>query len=251
MYACTQMVTDFLSGAHRDPTRTRERILEAARRCFARHGYSGTTVRGVAVEAGVAPNLITRYFGGKAGLFRAATAGGFQVRTVLPGPYAELGARIAAKVVARWEGAAPQEPLLMMVRSAGSSDEAATELGQLLDQQATRPLAAHVAAELGCSRSAAGDRAAAVGALILGVATTRYVMGTGPLARADARFLEAWLADRLQRLLDDPAPPALRPARRDGGGHAESRSRPPGDGCSEVPASSTRCPLPPQRPPPG
>ncbi|MDA8281837.1 MAG: TetR family transcriptional regulator [Actinomycetota bacterium] len=245
------MVIDFLAGAHRDPARTRERILEAARRSFTRHGYGGTTVRGVALEAGVAPNLITRYFGGKAGLFRAATAGGLQVRAVLAGPYSELGARIAAKVVAQWEGAASQEPLLMMLRSAGSSDEAANALGQFFDEQAARPLAAHVAAELGCSRSAARDRVAAVGVLILGVVTTRYVMRTGPLASADTRSLEAWLADRLQRLLDDPAPPALRPERRHGGGHAESRSRPAGDGCSEVPVSSTRCLLPPQRRPPG
>ncbi|MHB1930179.1 MAG: TetR/AcrR family transcriptional regulator [Acidimicrobiales bacterium] len=206
------MVLEVLAKAHRDAARTRERILDVARRSFARSGYDRTTVRGVATEAGVAPNLITRYFGGKAGLFRAATAGDLDVASVLPGPFESLGARIAAKAVRRWEGAGSQEPLLMMLRSAGSSDDAAGVFGRFFDEQASRPLAAHLVSELGCDGSAARDRGAAVGALILGVVTTRYVMRTGPLASADGASLEAWLADELQRVLDGPDPPPLQPA---------------------------------------
>lgn len=52
----------------RDAAATRQRILEHAQRQFARHGYAGVAVKGVADAAGVSPNLVTRYFGGKDGL---------------------------------------------------------------------------------------------------------------------------------------------------------------------------------------
>lgn len=58
----------------RDRDATRARLLDAARRRFAEHGYSGTSVRSVAADAGVDPALIFRYFGSKDGLFVAATA---------------------------------------------------------------------------------------------------------------------------------------------------------------------------------
>ncbi|HTW98695.1 MAG TPA: TetR family transcriptional regulator [Acidimicrobiales bacterium] len=193
----------------RDAARTRERILEAARAAFSRHGYEGTTVRGVAEAAGVAPNLITRYFGGKHGLFRAATAGQVDVASVLPGDLATLGARIARNVVERWESAAPEDPLLMMLRSSGSSDETAAALTCFFEDEALRPTARHLAGELGCTTTEAMDRVASVGALITGVVTMRYVMRCGPLAATRPEVLERWLGDRLQRLLDGPHPPSL------------------------------------------
>ncbi|MFE4861170.1 helix-turn-helix domain-containing protein [Streptomyces sp. NPDC056670] len=48
-------------------------MLEHAQRQFAQHGYAATTVEGVADTAGMSPNLVTRYFGGKDGLFLVAT----------------------------------------------------------------------------------------------------------------------------------------------------------------------------------
>lgn len=49
----------------------RERILDAAERCFARHGVSGTSVGDVASEAGCSRPTIYRYFEDRDGL-RAA-----------------------------------------------------------------------------------------------------------------------------------------------------------------------------------
>ena len=193
----------------RDAAATKERILSVAREAFARHGFDGATVRSIAAEADVAPNLITRYFGGKGGLFRAATRIDLGVPAVLPGPLSGLGQRIATNVVGRWEGAGAEDPLLMMLRSAGTSDEAAADLGAFFLEQASRPLAAHLAAQLGCPPGQAQDRVAGVGALIMGVVMSRYVMRTGPLAEADPAALTAWLGDLLQRLLDGLAPPAL------------------------------------------
>lgn len=48
-----------------------QRILDAARETFTRHGYDGASVRAIAESAGVAQGLMYNYFGGKDDLLRA------------------------------------------------------------------------------------------------------------------------------------------------------------------------------------
>ena len=55
----------------RDAGNTRQLLLHAARRHFARDGYTTATVRDIATEAGVNVALINRYFHSKEGLFEA------------------------------------------------------------------------------------------------------------------------------------------------------------------------------------
>ena len=50
---------------------SRERILDAALRLFARYGYAATPVRRIAEEAGVSQGLLYNYFDGKESLLRA------------------------------------------------------------------------------------------------------------------------------------------------------------------------------------
>lgn len=50
----------------------RSLIMAAARKCFAAHGYAGTTTRQISTEAGVVENLIFTNFGNKEALFDAA-----------------------------------------------------------------------------------------------------------------------------------------------------------------------------------
>lgn len=53
---------------------TEVRIIAAARRLFAEHGYDRTTIRSIATAAGSDPGLVMRYFGSKEKLFaRVAT----------------------------------------------------------------------------------------------------------------------------------------------------------------------------------
>jgi len=49
----------------------RERIIIAAKECFASHGFEGTSIRKIAVEAGITFQLISYYYKGKEGLWRA------------------------------------------------------------------------------------------------------------------------------------------------------------------------------------
>ncbi len=51
--------------------RTKDRILDAAERLFADHGYDGVSLRDVGQAAGVPIALASYYFGGKDGLYRA------------------------------------------------------------------------------------------------------------------------------------------------------------------------------------
>jgi TetR/AcrR family transcriptional regulator len=58
----------------RDAERSRERILAAAVAEFGEKGYAGARVGEIADRAGVNVQLISYYFGGKAGLYRELTA---------------------------------------------------------------------------------------------------------------------------------------------------------------------------------
>jgi AcrR family transcriptional regulator len=54
-----------------DSAETRQRLLDAARRSFSRYGYSATTNKRVATDAGITPGAIYHYFGSQADLFAA------------------------------------------------------------------------------------------------------------------------------------------------------------------------------------
>jgi TetR/AcrR family transcriptional regulator len=62
------------SERRRDPERTRGRILDAATTEFSAKGFAGARVSAIAARAGVNPQLIAYYFGGKAGLYREITS---------------------------------------------------------------------------------------------------------------------------------------------------------------------------------
>jgi TetR/AcrR family transcriptional regulator len=55
----------------RDPERTKERILDAALIEFSEHGFAGARTGAIAARAGVNQQLISYYFDGKDGLYRA------------------------------------------------------------------------------------------------------------------------------------------------------------------------------------
>jgi AcrR family transcriptional regulator len=50
------------------PAPSRERLLQAAKRLFAAHGYEQTATSTIAREAGTSESQLMRYFGGKVGL---------------------------------------------------------------------------------------------------------------------------------------------------------------------------------------
>lgn len=192
-----------MAGRPRDAARTREDITGAARALFAQHGYEGTTVRMVAAGAGITQGLITRYFGSKEGLFLAASDVSLHVAEAVAGPRGHLGERLAAAIVGRWRERAGGDPLLILVRAAGSRPGAATALQDFLERESTGVLTARLVAD-GVEPAAARERALAVDAFVMGVVMARRVLV--PFDHEGADALQGWMGRSLQVLLDHDAP---------------------------------------------
>jgi len=155
----------------------------------------------IAQEAGVSPGLVTRYFESKEALFLATTAVGLDIAVSLEGPRAEFGARLADRIVERWQREQTDDPLLVLLRAAGARPQAATALARFLERESTGPLLAQLAA-YGLDEREAAARAAALEAFIMGAVMSRRVL---PLRVPDnAEDLRTWLAVSLQSLLDHP-----------------------------------------------
>ena len=59
------------NASTRNPERTRERILSAALKEFAAHGFAGARVDAIAYRADINKRMLYHYFGDKEGLFKA------------------------------------------------------------------------------------------------------------------------------------------------------------------------------------
>jgi AcrR family transcriptional regulator len=68
-------------GMTRPSEITRERILKAAERLFAEHGYDATSVRTIVAKARVNQAAINYHFGGKEGLYREVLRAAFRALT--------------------------------------------------------------------------------------------------------------------------------------------------------------------------
>ncbi|MEV0127846.1 TetR family transcriptional regulator [Dactylosporangium sp. NPDC050688] len=115
------MTTSTAGTRRRDAAATRRLLLAAARRRFAADGYTATTVRDIATDAGVNVALINRYFTSKEGLFEACLTGvGDELgRTVAQDMPLE---RIPLDIAARLAGPDAGEyriQLLLLLRSSG------------------------------------------------------------------------------------------------------------------------------------
>jgi AcrR family transcriptional regulator len=178
---------------------TRDAILQAARRCFGDHGFTGATIRMIAGEAGVDPALVLHYFGAKADLFAAAVelpvAPSEIVATLADVDPDRLGETLLRMVVGLWEDPEGRTAWLGLVRSATSDERAARMLRELLTDGMFRAFAE----ALGVVD--AERRLALVASQIVGLGVARHVIGLEPLATMAADDLVAAVAPTLQRYL--------------------------------------------------
>lgn len=187
------------SGRRPGDSGTRDAILAAARESFGSSGFSGTTIRGVARTAGVDPALVHHFFGNKEGLFGAAMELPFDPAVVVAGLLADgldgLGERIVRTFLTVWDGTPGQGPMLALLRSAVTDEQAATSLRTFLSRVLLTPLA-----------NAAGAnrpelRATLVGSQMVGLAVARYVIRLEPLASAGPDDLAPAVGPTLDRYL--------------------------------------------------
>ncbi|NJP47869.1 TetR/AcrR family transcriptional regulator [Actinacidiphila epipremni] len=184
---------------------TRERILAAAREEFSARGYDKTSVRSIGKAAGVDAALVHHYFGTKEQVFAAAIEVSFGPAALeLPaavsagGPEG-MGERIARFMLGVWEDPATRGPLLAIVRSAVTNEQAAAVFRGMVG----RRVLAGVAGELRVADPEFRVQLAA--AQLVGIIMLRYVVKVEPIASASAQELVAIVAPTLQRYLTDPA----------------------------------------------
>src|SRR4051795_4810152 len=93
---------------------TRAAILTAARERFAADGYERATIRAIAADANIDPSMVMRYFGNKDQLFAAAADFDLQIPDLSDVNRKQLGARLVAHFLDRWER---DEALIVLLRS--------------------------------------------------------------------------------------------------------------------------------------
>jgi AcrR family transcriptional regulator len=98
---------------------SRERILEAARRVYAKHGFRGATTRLIAIEAGVNEVTLFRTFGSKSALLEAVLGqnGAAEAKPALPDEPGDPLAELTAFVATSMERVREMRPLLVHTMS--------------------------------------------------------------------------------------------------------------------------------------
>jgi AcrR family transcriptional regulator len=179
---------------------TRGEILQAARSSFAHKGFGGTTIRGVATDAGVDPALVHHYFGTKDDLFLAALEIGIDPREIVPQVLAEgfdgAGDRLVRVFLSVWEDPAKRLPLIALVRNGLSSDSGQS----LLRDGMVRLVLSGLRDVLPAGE--AERRGQLVGTQLIGLIVGRYLLRLEPLASMSVDELAAWVGPTLQRYLD-------------------------------------------------
>ena len=206
-------------GRRAGESRTREAILEAARRRFGEQGYDGATIRGVAADAGVNPALVHHFFGTKEHLFAAAmrlpvvpseiitNVLGAERERLGPEFGQRLGEILTGTILRIWDVADIRTAFLGLLRSAATTEQGVVMLREFV----TSTILVGLAQAAGLSDDAEGRfRATLVASQVVGLGFARYVLGLEPLASAATEDLVAAIGPTMQRYLTgdlSPEPP--------------------------------------------
>ncbi|MFM0045618.1 TetR family transcriptional regulator [Paraburkholderia sediminicola] len=175
----------------RNASDTRERILEAARACFSRRSYENVGLREIASEAGVDAALVSRYFGGKEGLFAQVVEGAFHVEEHLPESLDTVGEFLVAEVMAESNVTGEFNPLRLLLLGATSPDTAEM-VSARFHAEFVQPLARKLKGR------DAEIRAALIGSYVIGLATMRHMLESPTLTSASSRKVAAFVAAAIQ-----------------------------------------------------
>lgn len=187
------------TGRRRGPSATQNDIVAAARKLFAEHGYRGATMRAIAAEANVDAALIHHFFTSKEGVFAAAMEDAFpapdDIDQVVAGGLDGLAERLVRFFLGLWESPDTREPLLAVMRSAVSYDEAARMLAEFVTGRILGAIVRTI------SQPDPEMRATLIGSQLVGLAMIRYVIKVEPLASADTDTVVAALVPTVDRYL--------------------------------------------------
>lgn len=181
---------------------SRDAVLAAAKRRFAREGYEKTTLRAIARDARVDPSMVLYLFGSKADLFRES------LRLILePDTLAsalsgrdddepDIGTRMARTYLRIWESPDTGPSMVTMLQSATSNSDAHEAFRSFMQGYVLTT----VSGELGGGEQAR-LRAMLAASQLVGTAMLRYVMRVAPLATLSDDELVRLIAPTLTRYL--------------------------------------------------
>ena len=179
---------------------TRQAILEAARARFADDGFTATTIRAVAADAGVDASLVMQFFRSKNELFAAVMSVSpdalASFSTAFEGPDEHLGERVVRAFIGVWEGPSQDsESLMAMLRGAISNEQASAQLRGFIQARLLDGVGAREAGD------DAAVRAGLASSMLVGIVVGRRIVGVPTLAEVDTETLVALVAPAIQRVL--------------------------------------------------
>lgn len=182
---------------------TRQQVLDAARARFARDGFAATTIRAVAADAGVDASQVMQFFRSKDELFAAVMAVPASALdrfdTAFEGADDHLGERVVRAYLSVWEGTPEEsEPLMAMLRGAITHEHAAVQLRDFIQSRL-------VHGTQGRSNDDAVLRAGLAAAMLVGIVTSRRIIGVPALVAADTEQLVATVGPAIQQVLTGAA----------------------------------------------
>jgi AcrR family transcriptional regulator len=182
---------------------TRQAILDAARARFASDGFTATTIRRVAADAGVDASLVIQFFRSKDELFAAVMSISpdalARFSTAFEGPDEHLGERVVRAYLDAWEGT-DSEPLMAMLRGAIANEQASAQLREFIQARLLD----------GVKSRAVGDdaavRAGLASSMLVGIVVGRRIVAVPTISNVDREMLVAIVAPAIQSVLTSGLP---------------------------------------------
>ncbi|MCZ2404845.1 TetR family transcriptional regulator [Paenarthrobacter sp. Z7-10] len=186
-------------GRRPGPGSTRQAVIDAARTRFAADGFTATTIRLIAADAEVDASQVMQFFGSKDELFAAVMAipsSALELfSTAFEGPDEHLGERVVRAHLRAWEGAPKDsEPLMAMLRGAIVNEKASAQLADFIQSRLLDGTRGNAGAD-------AALRAGLASSMLVGIVTSRNIIGVPTLVAADTEDLVAVLAPAIQQIL--------------------------------------------------
>ena len=186
-----------------------KQVLDAARAAYARRGYVETTVKGVAAAAGVAPDVVRRYYANREALFAAAMRlpvdPATSIAQLLAPGIDGLGERMVRVTLRMLDDTETRDQLADMVRMGAGANKATASMREFLESAVVD----RVVTFLGVPD--ARMRVTIATSYLLGIATSRYVLQLEPLASATEDEVVAMVAPAIQAALTTPTATSARP----------------------------------------
>ena len=175
--------------------RSEATILQAAREQFADAGFERTTIRSVAAAAAVDPALVMQHFGSKEGLFAAVGRQEHSHTQVLQAALADVPQAALDDLFDDFEDPASRAGALALLRSCLTHQGAA----DVLRDDVMCDIHEAVAGRIGGPD--ADLRASLLGATMIGLSISRYLLQLPTLSTADRADVERVLLPVLRALV--------------------------------------------------